>query len=65
MVVTVISISHLSSPPAIPNVKCIAWNFEGSNFVSGKDKDETLKKLRFENGDSIPDVESYFMNIKS
>jgi hypothetical protein len=24
------------------------------------DKDEALKKLRFENGDTIPDVESYF-----
>jgi hypothetical protein len=60
MVVTVISISHLSSPPLIPNVKCIAWNFDGSNFVSGSDKDEALKKLRFENGDTIPNVESYF-----
>jgi hypothetical protein len=60
MVVTVISISHLSSPPLIPNVKCIAWNFDGSNFVRWDDKDEDLKKLRFENGDTIPDVESYF-----
>jgi hypothetical protein len=60
MVVTVISISHLSSPPLIPNVKCIAWNFDGSNFVSEEDKDDTLKKLRFENGDTIPNVESYF-----
>jgi hypothetical protein len=58
MIVTVISISHLSSPPLIPNVKCIAWNFDGSNFVS--DEDEALKKLRFENGDTIPDVKSYF-----
>jgi hypothetical protein len=28
--------------------------------VSVKDKDEDLKELRFENGDIIPDVESYF-----
>jgi hypothetical protein len=60
MIVTVISISHLSSPPLIPNVKCIAWNFDGSNFVWWNDKDEALKKLRFENGDNIPNVESYF-----
>jgi hypothetical protein len=60
MVVTVISISHLSSPPLIPNVKCIVWNFDGSNFVASWDGDEDLKKLRFENGDAIPNVESYF-----
>jgi hypothetical protein len=60
MIVTVITISHLFSPPLIPNVKCIAWNFDGSNFVSRDDKDEVLKKLRFENGDTIPNVESYF-----
>jgi hypothetical protein len=57
MTVTVISISHLSSPPLIPNVKCIAWNFDGSNFVKWK---KDLEKLRFENGDTIPNVESYF-----
>jgi hypothetical protein len=57
MSVTVISISHLFSLPSIPNVKCIAWNFDGFNFVSRK---EDLKGLRFENGDIIPDVESYF-----
>jgi hypothetical protein len=60
MVVTVISISHLSSPPLIPNVKCIAWNFDGSNIVRWNDKDEILKRLRFENGDTIPDVQNYF-----
>jgi hypothetical protein len=41
-------------------VKCIAWNFNGYNFVSNNDKIENLKKLRFENGDTIPNVESYF-----
>jgi hypothetical protein len=61
MTVTVISISHPSSPPLMPNVKCIAWNFDGSNIVSDKDKDDDLKKLRFENGDIIPNVESYFI----
>jgi hypothetical protein len=60
MTITVISISHLFSPPLIPNVKCIAWNFDGSNFVSDVDKDDELKKLRFENGDIVPDVENYF-----
>jgi hypothetical protein len=42
-------------------VKCIAWNFDGSNFVSIIDKKEDLKRLRFENGDDILDVESYFI----
>jgi hypothetical protein len=39
-------------------VKCIAWNFDESNFVKRNEnpnlsfeKDEDLKKLRFENGD--------------
>jgi hypothetical protein len=45
----------------MPNVKCIAWNFDGSNFVSKEDKKEDLKRLRFENGDIIPDVESHFV----
>jgi hypothetical protein len=58
--VTIINISHLSSLPSIPNVKCIAWNFDGSNFVSKKDKKDDLKRLKFENGDTIPHVESYF-----
>jgi hypothetical protein len=42
-------------------VKCIAWNFDGSNFVSWEDMNKDLKRLRFENGDIIPDVESYFI----
>jgi hypothetical protein len=41
-------------------MKCIAWNFDGSNFMSNIDKKENLKKLRFENGDIIPNVERYF-----
>jgi hypothetical protein len=59
-IITVVSISHLSSLPSIPNVKCIAWNFDGFNFVCEEDKKEDLKRLRFENGDMIPDVENYF-----
>jgi hypothetical protein len=42
-------------------VKCIAWNFNGSKFVRWNDEDENLKKLRFENGDTIPNVENYFI----
>jgi hypothetical protein len=42
-------------------VKCIAWNFDGLNVVDMYgDKDEDLNGLRFENGDIIPNVESYF-----
>jgi hypothetical protein len=59
--ITLISISRLSSPPAIPNVKCIAWNFDGSNIVGYDDKKEDLNELRFKNGDIIPNMESYFV----
>jgi hypothetical protein len=41
-------------------VKCIAWNFDGSNFVSYEDEKKDFKRLKLENGDIIPDVESYF-----
>jgi hypothetical protein len=41
-------------------MKCIAWNFDGSNVVRDDDKNEDLNRLRFENGDIIPNVESYF-----
>jgi hypothetical protein len=60
MFVTVVSISHLSSPPLMPSVKCIAWNFDGSNFMSRYDEKKDLKKLRFENGGIVPNIESYF-----
>jgi hypothetical protein len=56
--ITVINISHLSSPPAIPNVKCIDWNCDGSNLGY---RDEELNLLRFENEDIIPNVEGYFI----
>jgi hypothetical protein len=42
-------------------VKYIAWNFDGSNIIIDKDKDENLKELRFENGDSIPNIEGYLV----
>jgi hypothetical protein len=29
--------------------------------VSNEDKKKDLKRLRFENGDAIPDMESYFV----
>jgi hypothetical protein len=45
----------------IPNVKCIVWNFDGSNVVGDFDKNEVLNRLSFENGDIIPNVESYFV----
>jgi hypothetical protein len=38
-------------------VKCIAWNFDGTSFVEW---DYELDKLRFENKQSIPNVDSYF-----
>jgi hypothetical protein len=41
-------------------VNCIAWNFDGSNVVSGDDKKEDLNPLRLENGDIIPNIKSYF-----
>jgi hypothetical protein len=41
-------------------VKCIAWNFDGSNIITDKDKDKDLKELRFENGDIIQNIEGYF-----
>jgi hypothetical protein len=60
MTVRVISISRLSSLPMIPNVKCIGWSFDGSNFIAWEDKRINLRKLRFENGNVVPNVESYF-----
>jgi hypothetical protein len=33
--------------------------------VSFNDEMEDLKKLRFESGDTIPNVESYFLVVKS
>jgi hypothetical protein len=42
----------------IPNGKCIAWNFDGSNIVW---RNYDLKRLKFENGDIIPDMENYFV----
>jgi hypothetical protein len=44
----------------IPHAKCIAWNFDGSNIVEDYDNSKDLNKLRFENGDTVPNVESYF-----
>jgi hypothetical protein len=38
------------------------WNFDGSNFVWWEDEKENLKKLRFENIDTIPDIESHFVD---
>jgi hypothetical protein len=60
--IIVISISYLSSSLLIPNIRIIAWNFDGSNFVGYVDKDEDMKVLRFENGDIVLNVESYFID---
>jgi hypothetical protein len=60
MTVTLISIFYLSSPPMIPSVKCIAWNFDGSNFVSDENKDDDLKRLRFKNRNTIQNVKKYY-----
>jgi hypothetical protein len=40
-------------------MKCITWNFNKSNMVW---KVDDLKKLRFKDGDIIPNVESYFVS---
>jgi hypothetical protein len=40
-------------------VKCIVWNFDGLNFGGYFDKKDDLKKLRFNNGDIIPNIEDY------
>jgi hypothetical protein len=45
-------------------VKYITWNFDGSNFVRWDEKMENLKRLKFENGDTIPNVESYFVEFE-
>jgi hypothetical protein len=42
-------------------MKCIAWYFDGSNIVNQDDRKDDLKKLKFENGDVIPDVKSYLI----
>jgi hypothetical protein len=62
MTITLISIFNLSFSPLIPSVKCIGWNYDGSNFVEFNTM-ENLDKLTFENGDAIPDVLSYFMKL--
>jgi hypothetical protein len=41
-------------------VKCVAWNFDGSNYVGWDEKKKNFKKLSFENRDSIPNIEIYF-----
>jgi hypothetical protein len=49
------SISLLSSPPSsLSDIKCIAYNFDGSN-VDRKD----FSKLKYENGEEIPNVKDY------
>jgi hypothetical protein len=41
--------------------KSAAWNFDGSNVVEMfGGKKNNLIQLKFENGDIIPNVESYF-----
>jgi hypothetical protein len=41
-------------------VKCIAWNFDGSKFE--KYYMRIFNQLRFENGDIVPNMESYFIS---
>jgi hypothetical protein len=47
----------------MPDVKCIAWKFNGSNFVSYNDWKRELNKLRFENGKAVPEVWNYFKDV--
>jgi hypothetical protein len=52
--VKVCCVALLSSPPPMSSsVRCIAYNFDGSNV------DES--KLRYEDGGIIPNVKEYFM----
>jgi hypothetical protein len=52
---------YIFYPPLIPNVKCIALNLDRPNMMGYGAKDEDWNKLRFKNGDIIPNVESYFI----
>jgi hypothetical protein len=57
--VKVCCVALLSYPPPMPSsVRCIAYNFDGSNVKEGR-KDKS--KLRYEDGGIIPNVEDYFM----
>jgi hypothetical protein len=42
------------------HVKCIAWNFDGSNFVNFGER-INLEIIRFEDGDTIPNIKNYFI----
>jgi hypothetical protein len=55
--VRVCCVALLSSPPPMPSsVRCIAYDFDGSNV-----DDEDYSKLRYEDGGIIPNVEEYFL----
>jgi hypothetical protein len=49
----------------MPNVICIGWKFNGLNFVARDSKKwkKNSKKLRFETGDKILNVGSYFIDF--
>jgi hypothetical protein len=53
--ITLLRISTLSFPPLLPNIRCIGYNFDGSNV----DKYD-MSKLRYEDGGEIPNIEDYF-----
>jgi hypothetical protein len=57
MTVTLISVCHLSTPPLIPNAKCIAWEFNscGGHGYVGID----LSAIRFEDGYIVPNIKSF------
>jgi hypothetical protein len=42
-------------------VKCSAWEFDESNFVRERHYEDDLERLKFEDGDTILDVKSYFV----
>jgi hypothetical protein len=52
--ITLFNISLLSLPPPVPNTRCIAYNFDGSN-VNYKD----FSMLRYEDGGEILNTNDY------
>jgi hypothetical protein len=53
--ITLLKASLPSLPPLLPNTRCIAYNFDGSNV-----NDEDFIILRYEDGGEILNIKDYF-----